>query len=353
MDRSSTVAVACPLCGGDLQFDPTAGKLVCEYCGHEMTPEEAGMRYDTETDQAPPQDTADDDMKGLKCSACGAELVAEENTSATICPFCGNSTIVPSQLSGSFRPDFVIPFAFTKDQAMAKYKGYYSGKKLLPKSFADSNHVEDIQGVYVPFLLFDGHVDVRARYKAEDRRETSEEVEIKSYDVEREGSVRFKNVPTDASERMEDDLMDSIEPYDMAKLTEFNISYLPGFLAERSNTGEASERDRASKRVENTAIQLTRGTVKHHIVREDEHVDVHIEQMHYALLPVWYLVTKWDDKIWKFAMNGQTGKFIGDLPIDKGKLALSVIAAFAVAAVIAYLLSQSVGITVIAGLIAA
>ena len=357
-EKSSALAIACPLCGGDLQFDPTVGKLVCEYCGHETTPEEAQARYEKDKDKIKDQKSDDwgedsDDMKAFGCSACGAEMIAEENTAAMICPFCGNSTIVPSQFEGSVRPDCLIPFAFTKEQAISKYKSFYSGKKLLPKSFAENNHVEDIQGVYVPFLLFSGKSDISARYKSESKKDKGEEIEISVYDSVRQGSVLFENVPTDASERMPDDLMDSIEPYDMNKLADFNISYLPGFLAERSNVDEASEKDRATKRVDTSIREMTRNTIKYEIKERNENVSVNITDQRYALLPVWYLVTKWDDKTWKFAMNGQTGKFIGDLPVDGGKLAGLVIISFIIAAVILYLILGDMASTIFGAVIAA
>ncbi|MBQ5316530.1 MAG: hypothetical protein J6I96_03145 [Oscillospiraceae bacterium] len=363
-DPRSTIAVACPICGGDVQFDPALGKLVCEYCGSEITPEEAQARYDKEEEKlnekpssaSSSQDDGwgedSDDMRAFSCSSCGAEMIAEENTAAMICPFCGNSTIVPAQFDGAIRPDCLVPFAFTKDQAISKYKGYYSGKKLLPKSFDTSNHIEDIQGVYVPFWLYEGSASIDAHYRAYDRREHQNETEFIYFNVQRQGTLDFRNVPTDASERMPDDLMDSIEPYDFGKLADFNISYLPGFLAEKSNSEEKAELERAEKRIKGSVSSLTRQTVRHDSIKDSqENIRVDFGNRKYVLLPVWYLVTKWNDKTWTFAMNGQTGKFIGDLPIDTGKMVARLLIAFAVAALIVYLITQDITYTVFGGLI--
>ncbi|MBQ5311904.1 MAG: hypothetical protein ILP19_07695 [Oscillospiraceae bacterium] len=364
-DPKSTIAVACPICGGDVQFDPTKGKLVCEYCGSEITPEEAQQRYDKEEAKLNSKPSSsqssddgwgedEDDMKAFSCSSCGAEMIAEENTAAMICPFCGNSTIVPAQFEGAIRPDCLVPFAFTKDQAISKYKGYYSGKKLLPKSFDANNHIEEIQGVYVPFWLYDGSASIDARYLAYDRKDHPNEEEIIYYRVQRRGTLAFKNVPTDASERMPDDLMDSIEPYDFGKLTDFNISYLPGFLAEKSNSEEKAELERAEKRIKGSASSLTRQSVKHNGIKDSqEDIDVDFGNRRYVLLPVWYLVTKWNDKTWTFAMNGQTGRFIGDLPIDTGKMIVRLLISFIVAAFVAFLVTENdISMAVFAGLIA-
>lgn len=42
-------------------------------------------------------------------------------------------------------------------------------------------------------------------------------------------------------------------------------------------------------------------------------------KVHYALLPVWMLHTKWKGQDFLFAMNGQTGRLVGDLPTDMGR----------------------------------
>ena len=53
----------------------------------------------------------------------------------------------------------------------------------------------------------------------------------------------------------------------------------------------------------NTSVQVRNGLAK------------------YALYPVWLLNTSYKGEKYTFAMNGQTGKFIGNLPVDNGKLA--------------------------------
>ena len=70
---------------------------------------------------------------------------------------------------------------------------------------------------------------------------------------------------------------------------------------------------------------------------ESQNVTLHRGKVHYALMPVWLLSTKWNGESFLFAMNGQTGKLIGDLPIDKGKLALYCIGSFVAAAAVSLL----------------
>ena len=184
-----------------------------------------------------------DGMKAYSCPSCGAELICDASTAATSCPYCGNPTVVPGQFAGTLKPDFVIPFKLSREDAIRKLKKHYRGKVFLPKSFSKENHLQEIQGVYVPFWLFDGQaegsVDYEGRvvhvYKSGDYEIT----ETAHYDVRRGGSIAFEKVPVDASSKMPDDHMDSIEPYNYAELKPFSTAYLPGFLADKYDVGGA------------------------------------------------------------------------------------------------------------------
>ena len=131
----------CPACTGPLQFDPQSGKLVCEYCGSEFDPKEIEAQYaekeakaqaakakaDAQYAQAVSQipegsPWSEAEAGGLKvynCPSCGAEIICDQNTAATSCVYCGNPSVVPGQLSGGLKPDFVIPFKKTKEEALA------------------------------------------------------------------------------------------------------------------------------------------------------------------------------------------------------------------------------------------
>lgn len=362
MGTDQTMAAACPACGGEMKFDPTEGKLKCEYCTSLFTPEEvdafwkekeakAGTAQQAASGEGENWDTAKDGMKTYGCSTCGAELIADETTAVMRCPYCGNQTIVPGQFSGSIRPDHIIPFAHTKDQAVSKYHEYYQKRFLLPKSFITDNHVSEIQGVYVPFWLFSGKASIDAAYDAVDVK-TKDDYEILThYDVRRKGNLSYENVPTDASKRMENDLMDSVEPFKMEDMKPFSLSYLPGFLAERFDVEQQENVERAHKRIKSTISEQTKRTVKHdRIDSEQEQVAFGNETTGYAMFPVWLLTTRWNDKEYRFAMNGQTGKMTGDLPISVPKF-LGVVAAVFIAVLIIGLLIFEAGTAIIIDLI--
>ena len=262
-------------------------------------------------------------MRAYNCTSCGAELICDETTAATSCPYCGNNTIIPGTFAGTQRPEWVIPFKSEKKDAVNALKSYYKGKVLLPGSFSNNNHLEEIKGVYVPFWLYSGHVDARGRYEArKDQIFRQGEYQItrsEHYSVDREGTISFTRIPVDASTKMPNDLMDSIEPFDYRAITEFSLSYMPGFLANKYDVSSKECGKRAGERARKTAEDALRDTVRgYSSVSTAAHEEkIYNEKTEYAVLPVWLLSTKWEGQNFLFAMNGQTGKMIGNLPIAK------------------------------------
>lgn len=334
----------CPACTGPLHFVGESGKLECDYCGSTfdvevveqlMAAEEAKAKAEFNAANAPhdewdtshiEQNWTPEGMKAYSCPSCGAELICDETTAATSCPYCGNPTIVPGQLTGALKPDLVIPFKLAKEDAVAALKKHYQGKLFLPKAFSDQNHVEEVKGVYVPFWLFDGVADANVEFNAtrsHERREGNYEVTTtEHFRVFRSGTLAFENVPVDGSTQMPDGHMDAIEPYDYSELKPFSTAYLPGFLADKYDVTAEDSAERADRRCENSIVETLRETVTGYmtVTTLSENVQLTRGRVKYALMPVWLLSTKWKDKNYLFAMNGQTGKLVGDLPIDKAKM---------------------------------
>lgn len=327
----------CPACTGPLQFNPDTGKLGCEFCGSVFELAEIEALYQEKEEKAAeahakaetqPDDGWGEDGNGMKtysCPACTAELICDETTAATSCPYCGNPTVVPGQFSGSKKPEFVIPFKLKKEDAVKALKKHYEKRFFLPRAFTANNHIEEIQGVYVPFWLFDGQAEGTAFYKASRSRThvdgDYEVTETDHYMCKRGGSVAFSKVPVDGSTKMPDDYMDSLEPYDYSALTPFSTAYLPGFLADKYDVTSEECQERVEQRcTETLAIEL-QGTVDGYelVTETNRQLDMTLDAAHYALLPVWLLSTRWNGQSYLFAMNGQTGKLVGDLPVDKKK----------------------------------
>lgn len=326
----------CPCCGGAIAFDSTIQKMKCPFCDTEFEMETlAGYDSELQSDRADDMswqmaskdEWQENELDGLKtyvCNSCGGEIACDENTAASSCPFCGSPVVMTGQLSGALRPDYVIPFKINEREAKEALKKHYEGKRLLPKVFKDENHINEVKGVYVPFWLFDTGADVNMRYKATKVRTWSDDkydyTETKFYAVSRGGKLGFERVPVDGSARMPDDLMESIEPFDFSEAVDFQTAYLAGYLADKYDVDSDKSIERANERIRRSAEDAFFQTVKGYttVTKETGSIQLENGKVTYALLPVWLLSTTWNGQNYLFAMNGQTGKMVGNLPLDKG-----------------------------------
>ena len=266
-----------------------------------------------------------DNLRAFNCPACGAQLLVDQVTAVTSCPYCGNNAVVPGQLSDVLKPDYVIPFKLSKEDAIAGLKKYYSNKKLLPNSFTAENHLQEIQGVYVPFWLYSGTATGNVTFNGRNIRTWADSkntyTETDHWLLHRVGTMDFNLVPVDGSTKMPDAHMDAIEPFDYSEMVPFSVAYLPGYVTDRYDLDVKQCDARARKRVESTCVDAIEATVGGYMEIDVAQADSDVKwtNVAYALLPVWMLHTRWNDEDFLFAMNGQTGKLIGDLPVDKTK----------------------------------
>ena len=327
----------CPACTGPLHFEAGTDTLCCEYCGSAFGLQEIEALYAQKEARAAEQfakqeangdpecEQIADGMRVYNCPSCGAQLMCDETTAATACPYCGNPSVVPGQFTGMRKPDHLIPFKLKKEAAVQAMKKHCEGKTLLPKAFKDENHLEELKGVYVPFWLYDCEADGETNYEctteSKHRAGDYEITETAHYKVYRAGNIELRQIPVDASSKMSDAYMDSLEPFQYDNLTDFSTAYLPGFLADTYDQDADACEERAKQRAEQTLANALKETaVGYRTVSErGREICVTRKDVSYALLPVWLLHTKWNGTDYLFAMNGQTGKFVGDLPIDKRK----------------------------------
>lgn len=326
----------CPCCGGGIAFDSGLQKMKCPFCDTEFEMETL-ISYDSELKNEPTENMSWDNTAGTEwqegeadglrsyvCKSCGGEIMGDETTAATSCPFCGNPVVMMEQFSGSLKPDYVIPFKLDKKAAKAKLKQHYEGKRLLPKAFREANHLDEIRGIYVPVWLFDADADASIRYKATRVRSWSDSrydyTETSYYAVSRGGEIGFECVPVDGSLKMDDTLMESIEPFNFADAVDFQTAYLAGYLADKYDVDSEQSIERANDRIKRSTENAFAATVQGYTTVFPESTSIQLQngKAKYALYPVWLLNTTWNGQKYTFAMNGQTGKFVGDLPVDKG-----------------------------------
>ncbi len=349
----------CPTCGGTLQFNADKQLVVCDFCESEF-PEDLFQSEPTENIQDKPIDWKLDgvveshetmeEQKAYTCSSCGAEIISDGVTAATECLYCGNPVVVESNVSGMVKPDMVIPFKIDKEKAEEMLREFYKGKFLLPSAFKNENRIKKIAGMYVPFWLFSCTGRGRVNYSATKVRRWSDSnynyTNTKHYAIARGGSVGFEKIPVDASKKMEDDYMDGLEPYDYNDLKAFEPMYLAGYFADKYDVSVEECSQRATHRVVNSVVDEFQRTVHGYTTVTKTNADVQMsgEDINYALFPIWMLNTKYNDKMYQFAINGQTGKVSGELPIDKMKrnllwLAITLVGGFPLAYLIDFFMS--------------
>ena len=336
----------CPSCNAVLKYNPKDKNWKCEYCGTPYTLEDLEKNAE-HYEESKASETNEVEMDEYSCPNCGALIVADSNTAATFCVYCKNTAILKSRLTSKFAPEKVIPFSKTKQDAIDAFRSLSKGKKFMPKEFTNKNNINDIKGVYIPFWLYSCKGD--SMIKGEGTKVSTwttfdyKYTKTDTYEILREKNIPFNYIPTDGSTRFDDAIMNSIEPFNYDELIDFNYSYLSGFLAEKYDVEKETAKQSAITRAKRSAIdELMRDISYSSFEKHGDSFKTTEESFTYALLPVYMLNIKYNGKMYPFAMNGETGKMIGNIPYSKGKafkyyLTVMLIS-FAILCLISYLL---------------
>ncbi len=333
------VEYECPCCGGKVEFDSGSQALKCPYCETVFDAQALEeYRQILEAQQAEDPDHADwqkekqrwldQEKQGLKvysCRSCGGEIITDDTTAAGHCPYCGNPIIMVGNLSDGLRPDGVLPFALDRQGAVAALENHMKGKKLMVKAFAGENRLKEVEGLYVPFWLFDGEcqgsVQASATRVRTWRTSTHIHTETKHYSVSRAGSVAFRQIPVDGAQKIPNDLMETVEPFDFDKNEPFDSKYLAGFSAERYDVDADACQARAAQRAKETLADRLMDTIQGYSTVNRQRSEGHLRKVsaQYVLCPVWLLRAVYEGQTYLFAVNGQTGRVAGNMPLDKKK----------------------------------
>ena len=315
----------CPACGGKMEFDAATQKLKCPYCDTILSIEEYNALHPQQQTQTVSNEWSREELGNLvvyTCKSCGGEIMTDATTGATACPFCSSPVVMNATFAGSLKPDYVIPFKKTKEQAKQSYFKHLEGKSFLPSVFKDENHIDEIKGVYVPFWVYDMTVEGNMEYDGTILRSWSDSdydyVETNHFDVIRQGDVDYEKIPCKASTVMDTALMESIEPYDFKDAESFKKAFLAGYYANRYDISTEKGEEMILGRIKNSTRDVFQETLNEYAsstpIRED--ISLKSVKPYYVLYPVWLLNTTWNNEKYQFAMNGQTGKFVGNLPAD-------------------------------------
>ncbi len=345
----------CPNCSGAIEYNAQVQKMKCPYCDTEFDMEALKALDDELKDMKPDEltwersenewaDGETDNMNVYVCQSCGGEVIGDATLGSTSCPYCGNPVVMKGKFAGDLKPDLVIPFKKTKEDAKAAYLKHLEGKRLLPKVFKEQNHIDEIKGLYIPVWIYNSDVDADMTFSMT-RRRTWEDanfryVETKYYKALRSGNLGFDNIPVGGSTKLAEELLESVEPFDSEEGVDFQTAYLAGYMADRYDVDAKTSEARANERIKKSTEEEFGETVQGYdtVSLSNESIRLLNGRYRYALYPAWILSTHWNDQNFTFIMNAQTGKMAGNLPMDKSKFALYFLLSTGIGAVITYVL---------------
>lgn len=374
----------CENCLASLRFDAETGKLVCDFCGSSFTTDymEAKMhpvtksgeeedfesieevtKADLEAEAAKSAEgkdiSSEENIKydqeeesvkmhvvSRKCRSCGADILGDGETMATFCAFCGNSELSDGVDCETRTPDMILPFKVSKEKAQAAFREWGNQGFVTPTDFTSSSTLEKMTGIYVPFFLFNVKTECDYNGKATkvyNKKFLGTEWEITEYyRIRRKIKNSYVRIPADASEKMDDSVMDRLEPFDYSDLDEFKKAYMSGFLADSYTVEDKQLAGRIAGRVKEYSLEAAENTVTGYdsLSKSDVNYSFEWEKAKYVMLPVWILNYKYNGKMYEFAMNGQTGRVVGERPVSSGRAALLAAIVFA----IAYVASIIIGV---------
>lgn len=338
----------CPNCFADLKFSPGQQSFTCDYCRSTFTEAqvidyqrrymEQENNYDPYKGQMPPEQNIseqefrerqkfNEETMLYSCPSCGAEIMCDGNTAASFCFYCHNPVILKGRVDGMYRPSMVLPFGFDRDEAVKKYKEWAGKKWFIPKDLLSAAQIEKLTGLYVPFWVAKSATSTKMEAIGENVRSWTSGnyryTEVRRYRVVREATISYEGVPADGSQKIEDQLMEAIEPFDYTQARPFNMAYLSGFLADKYDVDKEQVLPRIQQRMyTNNGKMLDNTTHYTRLTSRRQYDRTDSLSWDYMMLPVWFMTFNYKGKLWEYAVNGQSGKIAGQLPISKKKLAL-------------------------------
>lgn len=322
------VQYKCPNCGGGLLFDADKQDFKCEYCDSVFKEEDFFDKDENLNVETVESETSDENFENAVlyvCPSCGAEIVTDETTAATTCYYCSNPVVLSGKLSGELKPDMIVPFKIDKKGAIDKFKEMCGKKKFLPKNFISESRLEEIKGVYFPYWYIDcetnGSMNAKSRHIRSwivgDIKYT--ETTVKGHF--RQGEMQIRNMPEVALKSKDKDIMRYVCPFDSRDLVPFSMSYLSGYFAERRNIDYKEIENDVDSKIKIFSTDKLKSSINEvNVSVTDSLINIGEKRWRYNLLPVWVLSYKHKDKNYIYALNGQTGKVYGELPVCNKKL---------------------------------
>jgi DNA-directed RNA polymerase subunit RPC12/RpoP len=347
----------CTQCGAMLTYQPGTEFLVCQYCHHQNTIESAPSSIEELDFHSYLNDSANMsdqmEMTTVKCHSCGAAVTLQPLVTADQCPYCAAGLIIQEQItSRMIKPKFLLPFKFDQKQAAEAFRKWVNGLWFAPSNLKKGAAWQKLSGVYVPYWTYDSDTDSaytgqRGTYYYTTESYTTTENGKSVTKTRQVRHTRWSNVSGAVSHFFDDVLIlastalpvkytNKLEPWPLQQLLPFNESYLAGFRSEAYQVNLKDGFDQARKIMDTQIRELIRrdiGGDEQRILSVDSRFS-NIKFKH-ILLPVWISSYRYQQKVYRFLVNGQTGEVQGERPYSIGKI-IAAIAGVLAAAILIY-----------------
>ena len=324
----------CPSCGAPISFKPKTGGFKCDFCFSSYTEEELtkymeglqAKKDNADEGSSASESTGDGGVKQYHCNNCGAEVVVGDTSSTAFCYYCHSPVVLSDRLKGDFRPDKIIPFKLDKKEALKHFADWVKGKKYVPSDFTSNSTKEKMTGIYLPHWQADviADVDYHATGLKISTWQTGnmEYTKTDKYKIDRTGKIELDKFQELAFTKIDKPLINAISPYDLEEQKDFSQGYLAGFSSEQYDIKKEEIEPVIKERAGDYTKNLIHGSTNYAGYIEDEHDNTSytVQNYAYVLLPSWVLTYLYKGKTYVFAVNGQTGKATGELPVNKFKL---------------------------------
>jgi len=325
--------IVCPACGGNLRFDIASQKMHCKYCETYIEPKDvvekerdANLQKDSDPNVF---DNSDDmEVTVYTCPQCGAELMSSDSDATSFCSFCGAANILTERIAHAKRPDDIIPFKITKEECKKKYAARLSKAIFAPKALKNADYIDSFRGIYMPYWSYDVSQEGRAHLDGTTSERDGDYKLIHHFDLSMMLNNKYEGISHDSSESFDDNISESLAPYNTDDKLNFSSAYLSGFYADIADV-EPLEYMEEAKRIaaEDVCNRLSREErFREYSIEKDDteklirNTCTKVSNVKRSMFPVWFLSYRSkDNRVAYAAINGQTGKVCADIPIDKVK----------------------------------
>lgn len=288
---SDILNIYCPSCGGPAEFDIVHQYYECRYCGGKVQLEDAKekkKKQQQEIRKRVVKEVKNFPLMTTSCSGCGASLVFEENEASATCQFCGRNLIRKRYTQGDHVPEAIIPFALTEKEAKNRLEQWCLENKSRKESKLLLTKIDSLKGYYLPYEMVRGPVAC--------------EVNKTKQTVKYTANGYLQDSFVNASKQLDNLVLDSMEPYDLNDLKEFDYAFVAGQRLKAPDINSDRTFDRLKEEAEENYRVLLEKIWGSKAIDITTKVDPVLQAP--VLLPVYYL----KDGDLNAAVNGQTGK---------------------------------------------